>query len=155
MDKSQVLGGKWWREDSGGGGVEWMRPRERQVPGSQMGQAGTEVKWEETDKQQTPSNQPSICSTSRRHAHSVGWGTWTRGRGTVGLLQLTAAWPELGIHFLCVELQNRRAARGRLGEELLGQLPQAWSLVEELNPRLGRLNSQVLALGPQSRDLQS
>lgn len=52
------------------------------------------------------------------------------------MLQLTAAWPELGIHFLCVELQNRRAARGRLGEEFLGQLPQAWSLVEELNPDL-------------------
>ena len=57
-------------EDSGAGG----HPRERQVPGSQMGLAGTEVKWEETNKQQTPSNQPSICSASRRHQHPVGWG---------------------------------------------------------------------------------
>lgn len=42
-----------------------------------MGQAGTEVKWEETGKQQTPSDQPSICFASRQHQHPVGWGAWT------------------------------------------------------------------------------
>lgn len=33
-----------------------------------------------------------------------------------------------------------------------GRLPQGWSLAEEPSPRLGRLNIQVPAPGPQSRD---
>ena len=128
--------------------VAWRRPRERQVPGSQMGQAGTEVKWEETDKQQTRSSQPSICSTSRHHQHPVGGGkagrvAWTRGKGTVGLLQLTAAWLEPGVDSPSERWSNP-CGLGQGGAP--DQLPQAWSLVEDPSPRLGHLKSKWPAL---------
>ena len=74
---------------------------------------------------------------------------WTRGKGTVGLLQLTAAWLEPGVDSPSERWSNP-CGPGQGGAP--DQLPQAWSLVEDPSPRLGHLKSKWPALRPQSRD---
>ncbi|KAB1254880.1 hypothetical protein Cadr_000028678 [Camelus dromedarius] len=105
---------------------------------SQMGQAGTEVKWEETGKQQTPSDQPSICFASRQHQHPVGGPGW---------LRLTATGPGLGTRSRDPALSGTGAGGevtlGRVGERS-GGMPADGSISG------GRTDIQVLAQDPRA-----
>lgn len=74
---------------------------------------------------------------------------WTRGKGTVGLLRLTAARLEPGVDSPS-EPWSSPCGPGQGGAP--DHLPQARSLVEDPSPRLGCLKSKWPALGPQSRD---
>ena len=74
---------------------------------------------------------------------------WTRGKGMVGLLRLTAARLEPGVDSPS-ELLSSPWGPGQ--GEAPDHLPQAWSLVEDPSPRLGHLKSKLPALGPQSRN---